>query len=136
MSESVTEVVIPGESAGMHTHPHSHNEFTHTHPEILAEIAALQAAHEAEAVALVAAEAAESSEEAAVDAVIEAAESRTEIEILREEMLAGFAELRSAQAVVPVASATLPGEAGDAIVEEPEPETHRKPPAKKSNSWF
>jgi hypothetical protein len=136
MSEPVTEVVIPGESAGMHTHPHTHSEFDHDHPDIRAEIAAVQAAHTAEAISADAETAAEISADAALEAVIVAEDSKNEIEILREEMLAGFAELRSAQAVVPVASATLPGEAGTAVVEEPEPETHRKPPVKKSGSWF
>lgn len=136
MSEPVTEVVIPGESAGMHQHPHTHGEFQHEHPEIMAEIAALQAAHTAEAISVEAEMAAEASADAAVEAVIVAEDSRTEIEILREEMQAGFAELRAQQAVVPVASATLPGEDGTAVVEEPEQETHRKPPAKKPGSWF
>ncbi len=135
MSEPAAEVVIPGASAGMHDHPHTHHEFDHGHPEILAEIAALQAAHEAEDVAIVAAVAAEASEESAMTAEIEAIEARSEIEILREEMQAGFAELRSQMTVVPVASATLPGEPGEAVAEEPDPETHRKPPVKKSG-WF
>lgn len=136
MSEPVTEVVIPGESAGMHSHPHTHDQFDHTHPEIIAEIAALQAAREAEAIATVAAVSAEASQDAAVEAVIVAEDSRTELQMLRDEMLAGFEELRAAQTVVPVASATLPGEGADAVVEEPEQETHRKPPAKKAGGWF
>lgn len=136
MSEQAAEIVIPGESAGMHTHPHTHSEFDHDHPDIRAEIAALNAAHEAEEIAVVAAVAAEASEEAAVGAEIEAMETRTEIEVLREEMQAGFAELRSQMAVVPVASATLPGEGGEPVIEEPQQETRRRPPEKKGSSWF
>jgi hypothetical protein len=133
MSEPATEVVIPSSSAGIHDHPHTHQEFEHhDHPDIRAEIVAVQTARDAESVALLAAVAAESSEEAAVGAEIEAAEARTEIEVLREEMQAGFAELRNQIAVVPVAQATLPG---DAPVEEPEPEPRRSPPKKKS-AWF
>jgi hypothetical protein len=131
MSEQSAEVVIPAESAGLHNHPHTHDQFDHTHPEILAELEAIRAAHEAEQVADVAVVAAAGSEAAAVDAVIEAEEAKTEVQILREEMQAGFAAVQQQMTVVPAVPAAMPDEQ---VVEEPAERTTRREP-KKDSGW-